>query len=376
MIPKSWAKWCESVGNVKSNTSPIEFGTPQGSTLVPILFLLYMNDILNLPLNNKIIFFADDAAIIYCATDIDTLNRMINEDSIASSNWFMANKLTLNKKNRNVWYFTHNREQKNLHWTLIVLACQFNKSWHLNTLALCFKRIHIGTYKLIISAKKKKTAQYRVWWIDSTTRLIERHWYQFTMPMSTATWRTLCLFGGTRRLVRSLTLYKLLKITLYDHSFMVSAPMNRVVTRTPFAGTLCPRLLQKHSSDGQDVRAEFEILSVRQNIRYCTAMLAFKIKAGLINNDIQIDTVGDRHPYSTQNANNIYQISFRTNAGRYITSRIVAAEFKSLPADLKNARSVYIFKKIPNHSYWVITENCYSWNKLIQTVTEIVHLYS
>lgn len=87
-----------SIGNVSSTLKSIKFGTPQGSTLGPILFLIYMNDIFNLPLNGRIILFADDAAITYCGTSLVSFNRMMNEDLIMLSNWFAANKLTLNRK--------------------------------------------------------------------------------------------------------------------------------------------------------------------------------------------------------------------------------------------------------------------------------------
>lgn len=59
-----------SIGNFKSNLMLNNFGTPQGSTRGPILFLLYMNDIYNLNLNGKTSLFADDAAITYCSNNI------------------------------------------------------------------------------------------------------------------------------------------------------------------------------------------------------------------------------------------------------------------------------------------------------------------
>lgn len=80
---------------------PIDFGTPQGSTLGPVLFLFYINDIFNLKLNGKIICFADDAVIVYCNSNINELNRLMQEDISTIANWFEANKLTEMKKKQN-----------------------------------------------------------------------------------------------------------------------------------------------------------------------------------------------------------------------------------------------------------------------------------
>jgi Reverse transcriptase (RNA-dependent DNA polymerase) len=80
------------INNIKSNTCNIEYGTPQGSTLGPLLFLIFINDIFKLKLNGKIIMFADDAAISYSSTNVNDLSRMMREDMIVLSNWFEVSR--------------------------------------------------------------------------------------------------------------------------------------------------------------------------------------------------------------------------------------------------------------------------------------------
>lgn len=87
-----------NINNIKSLLHKIEYGTPQGSTLGPLLFLIFINDIFKLKLNGKIVMFADDAAISYSSTKLDELKRLMNEDIITLSHWFESNKLTLNLK--------------------------------------------------------------------------------------------------------------------------------------------------------------------------------------------------------------------------------------------------------------------------------------
>ena len=49
--------------NVKSDTECILFGVPQGSVLGSLLFLLYINDIVNSASHSEFVIFADDTNI-------------------------------------------------------------------------------------------------------------------------------------------------------------------------------------------------------------------------------------------------------------------------------------------------------------------------
>ena len=74
----------------------IEYGTPQGSVLGPLIFLIFNND-LNLNLSfSYCILFADDTTIYATHRDLRHLTWCINEDLKTLSDWFKANKLTLN----------------------------------------------------------------------------------------------------------------------------------------------------------------------------------------------------------------------------------------------------------------------------------------
>ena len=50
--------------NVKSDTECILFGVPQGSVLGPLLFLLYINDIVNSASHSEFVIFADDTYLL------------------------------------------------------------------------------------------------------------------------------------------------------------------------------------------------------------------------------------------------------------------------------------------------------------------------
>ena len=79
-----------------SDDKPIEIGTPQGSCLGPLLFLLYNNDLyLNLE-HTKVILFADDTTIYMGHRNLNYLRWCIETDLSIIGDWFRANKLKLN----------------------------------------------------------------------------------------------------------------------------------------------------------------------------------------------------------------------------------------------------------------------------------------
>ena len=74
----------------------VTYGTPQGSCLGPLLFLIFCNDLhYNLEFC-ACILFADDTTIYKSHKNLRYLEWMLNEDLKIVSDWFKCNKLTLN----------------------------------------------------------------------------------------------------------------------------------------------------------------------------------------------------------------------------------------------------------------------------------------
>ena len=98
-----------------SQKMTIKCGVPQGSILGPLLFLLYINDIVQSSTKVSFILFADDTNILYSHKDLNVLTSTLNTELTKIQSWFQCNKLSLNIDKTNFMYFKNsNSPQVNL----------------------------------------------------------------------------------------------------------------------------------------------------------------------------------------------------------------------------------------------------------------------
>ena len=93
LTDRSQAVYCN--GNM-SGKQPVSIGIPQGSSLGPILFLLYINDFPKCLIETKCHLFADDTTIYARGNTKDAAKQGLQNDLNRASKWFTENRLTLN----------------------------------------------------------------------------------------------------------------------------------------------------------------------------------------------------------------------------------------------------------------------------------------
>lgn len=84
------------INETSSSMREMNCGVPQGSILGPLLFVLLINDLSNSSRLLFVLLFADDTTLQLSSSNIKELFKIANKELNVVSDWFKANKLTLN----------------------------------------------------------------------------------------------------------------------------------------------------------------------------------------------------------------------------------------------------------------------------------------
>ena len=97
-------KWCQSylsnrkfminLENSFYEVSVISCGVPQGSILGPLLFLIYVNDLL-VAVKCDLFLYADDTCLVFQSKNVKDIKKQSHEDFANICDWFVDNKLSI-----------------------------------------------------------------------------------------------------------------------------------------------------------------------------------------------------------------------------------------------------------------------------------------
>ena len=97
-----------------SNYMKVTYGTPQGSCLGPLIFLIFTNDLYRHLVYSSAILIADDTTLHKTHRNLTYLQWCIEDDLNTLSDWFAANKLTLNLEKTVCMLFQKDNQKKEI----------------------------------------------------------------------------------------------------------------------------------------------------------------------------------------------------------------------------------------------------------------------
>ena len=104
---------CVKIKNSCSSFRRVLLGTPQGSSLSPLLFLIFINDITKASSVLHFNLFADDTSICFSDYNIENLFNTVNQELEKIAVWITANNLSLNV-NKPVYLLFSGRKHLNM----------------------------------------------------------------------------------------------------------------------------------------------------------------------------------------------------------------------------------------------------------------------
>ena len=84
---------------------------PQGSTLGPLLFLIFINDLHAAVKYSEVHHFADNANLLNFNSCVKSINKQVNYDLKKLLNWLKANKISLNVGKTELVLFISSKKQ-------------------------------------------------------------------------------------------------------------------------------------------------------------------------------------------------------------------------------------------------------------------------
>ena len=122
--------------NTSSSARIVQCGVPQGSTLGPLLFLLFINDLCNIHTAFSPFVFADDTTLFQRGNDLNTMTLTANTELTHISTWLKTNKLSINLSKTHFMHFTLHPNKRNAPLNINIYGQPIHISEHTKFLGL------------------------------------------------------------------------------------------------------------------------------------------------------------------------------------------------------------------------------------------------
>lgn len=288
-----------------SSAKPVTCGIPQGGILSPILFNIFINDIVNLPLKGKLSLYADDICLIYISDNIITIISDMAHDLQLLNNWLTSNLLCLNASKTKY----------------LIISSKYNKPKEYPTLFL---------NKAII--ERVDSYKYLGLYIDSSL--------SWDVHINHIKSKLLPAVGVIKRLKYDLPSKSKLLIyfsLIHSHLTYLNAIWGTAAKKYINPLQILQNKAIKHvyswhfRTPTKYVYANCNILSFQNLKRFNLLKFIYKLKNGLIKSQIAPKLNNEIHNYQTRTSLLYHIDPIRTNFGKFAVLNEAIHLFNSIP---------------------------------------------
>ena len=108
------------LSQVVSECRSVDRGCPQGSSLAPVLWNLYQNDVFYEDTTSQLIAYADDHQLYSSARNISDLSKCLEEDGTTTDEWYQSNHLTGNLSKYRVMFMSRGKKEEDQRMGLFI----------------------------------------------------------------------------------------------------------------------------------------------------------------------------------------------------------------------------------------------------------------
>lgn len=327
-------KWFQSylshrTQKVKYNncTSPAmvtKYGVPQGTVLGPILFILYINDMIKCVDKCQIKMFADDTMLYIKGKNIVNLIHTINHELKIIFEWLCDNSLCINVNKCKYMIIASKHKLNNVDDNHIVKINDIN-----------LDRVKEMKYLGVIideNLNLKKHANYIMNKMSKKVSFLYR-------------------IGNSLSMFTKILIYKAIIAPHIDFCSSILFNLNQnQIQQLQKIQNRAMRIILK-CNRYTPIRTMLDVLNlmnINQRIVYRTLIIIYKIKNKMLPSYLfnEMKYVNDIHDYSTRNANNFFIDTFnRASTEKSVLSKGLKL-YNNLPVPIKNSQNLNSFKKM------------------------------
>lgn len=331
-----------SLGTINSDTEKIVCGVPQGSILGPLLFILYMNDLANIPDRPDMILFADDTNLLFTHKNFESLIHNVTSSLSLTANWFARNKLSLNTDKTHFVIF-HRPRQYVLHQELNI---RINGRQIQQVQNVKFLGVYLDSNMSWKTHLNKKASQ-----IARVNGILCRLRYQLNITTMKLIYETLIL----PHLQYAITCWGNIKNTDMNRIKTLQKKSIRLITKS------------KYNSHTSPLFKQLKLLTLDDIFLINCCKIYHRYSKGILPNYFhhQLQCNRDIHSHTTRQHNLIHTRNISSELMKQTINYKISVCWNNLPAELKQniILSIPIFtKKIKQYLLSKYLTNCYRLN--------------